>query len=97
MSKNAKLLKSAGLGFAATAGLFCVGLLGCVAYGVKTGSIENPFKKKDAAIEVEIISEETEAEAAEEEVSAVEEETPALEEEAPAETVEEPVAEETEE
>ena len=46
MRKTLKLLGKVGLGFGSTAGLFGLGILGCVAYGIKNKTIDNPFKKK---------------------------------------------------
>ena len=47
MRKTIKVLCKVGLGLGSTAGLFSIGILGCVAYGIKNGTIENPFKKKE--------------------------------------------------
>lgn len=46
MRKTIKLLRVVS-GFASTAGLFGLGILGCVAYGIKNGTIENPLKKRE--------------------------------------------------
>ena len=47
MRKTLKLLGKVGLGFGSAAGLFGLGILGCVVYGIKNKTIENPFKKKE--------------------------------------------------
>jgi len=47
MKKTIKLLRKVGLGFGSTAGLFGLGILGCALYGIKNGTIENPFNKKE--------------------------------------------------
>jgi hypothetical protein len=47
MKKTLKLIRKVGLGFGSTAGLFGLAILGCVAYGIKNGTIDNPLIKKD--------------------------------------------------
>lgn len=47
MKKTLKLIRKVSLGFGSTAGLFGLAILGCVAYGIKNGTIDNPLIKKD--------------------------------------------------
>ena len=46
MKKTIKLLKVLS-GFTSAAGLFGIAILGCVAYGVKNGTIDKPLIKKE--------------------------------------------------
>ena len=48
MNKTSRVLLKAVLGYAATAGIFCVGLASCVAYGIKNKTVKNPLKKEEA-------------------------------------------------
>lgn len=54
MKSPKKLLASALLGFAASAGIFCVGLISCTAYAVKNGTVKNPLKKRETQKEEEL-------------------------------------------
>lgn len=46
MNKTSRVLLKAVLGYAATAGIFCVGLASCVAYGIKNKTVKNPLKEE---------------------------------------------------
>ena len=48
MNKTSRVLLKAVLGYAATAGIFCLGLASCVAYGIKNKTVKNPLKKEEA-------------------------------------------------
>ncbi|MBQ2959640.1 MAG: hypothetical protein IJE09_00260 [Oscillospiraceae bacterium] len=48
MNKTSRVLLKAALGYAATAGIFCLGLVSCVAYGIKNKTVKNPLKKEEA-------------------------------------------------
>jgi len=48
MNKTSRVLLKAALGYAATAGIFCLGLASCVAYGIKNKTVKNPLKKEEA-------------------------------------------------
>lgn len=47
MKKTLKLIRKVSLGFGSTAGLFGLAILGCVAYGIKNGTIDKPLIKKE--------------------------------------------------
>lgn len=46
MNKTSRVLLKAVLGYAATAGIFCIGLASCVAYGIKNKTVKNPLKEE---------------------------------------------------